>query len=68
LRVRWGHNSEDILTEKKCNGKTIFSKTIRLISIKLDDSYLCMKGFKMCSNKKSDPQQRENNHRNANRA
>jgi hypothetical protein len=53
-------------TCRACIGKKIFSKTSWPISIKLDANYPFMKGIQVYVNKRPNPHQREDNHKNAN--
>jgi hypothetical protein len=63
--VRWGHNWEKTFLHKFVLEK-IFSRISRLISIKLDASYPCMKGIQLCLDNETNPHQRVDNKKNAN--
>jgi hypothetical protein len=63
--VRWGHNWKSIFAEVYTK-KKIFSKTSRLISVKRDANYPCMKGIRVCLDKGTNHHQRGDNHKTAN--
>jgi hypothetical protein len=65
LEVRWGHNWEKHFYTSLYWKKNLLQKQ-QLISIKLDATYLCMKGIQVCLDKETNPHQRGNNHENPN--